>query len=128
MFFNLIVSKLKHLKTIWECRLCGLCFSEIIHNFLIWIGLFDIIVIEIYNSVTIWEYFSLYAIVKDHFFFTIFVNPLNLSIITYDLFNDFHIRRRFVMIISWEFHIEIFLFFIILRLKLFFLFFLLLFL
>lgn len=110
MLLDLIVCKLENLETIGESCLGSLGFSKVIDNLLIGIGLFDIVVVEIYYCIAIREDFSFHSIVKNDFFLSIFVDTLNLSIISNDLFGDLHVAYMFVMILRHEFYIIIFIF------------------
>jgi hypothetical protein len=78
--------------------LCRLCFGEIVDYFLVWVGLLDIIVIEVDDRVAVGEDFPLYSIVEYNFLFPILINSLDLTIMTYDLFNHLHVGRVLVMI------------------------------
>ena len=89
VLFNLIVSKLKDLEPIWECGLGCLGFCKVINNFLVWISLFNVIVIKVNYGIAIRENFSFHAIVEDNFFLTIFIDSLDFSIMSYNLFNNF---------------------------------------
>ena len=115
MLLNLIVCKLKYLKTISESRLRGFSFSKIINNLLIRKSLLNIIIIKIHYCVSIRKYFSFNAIVEDHFLFTVLIHSLNLSIIANHLFNNFHVDRCLIMILRWEFHIKVLFFLIRIR-------------
>lgn len=108
MLFNLIVSKLEHLQAIWEGRLSCFSFSKIVNYSLISIGLLDVAIVEIDNSVTIRENFTLYSIIENNFFLAILINSLNFSIMSDDLLNNFHVYGALVMILLRELHIKVF--------------------
>ena len=108
MLFYLLVSKLEYLESIRECCLGCFGFSKIINYSLIRISLFDIIIIEINDCITVWELFTLNPIVKYYFLFAILINSLDFSIITYYLLYYSCILWLFIMIHLWEFHVIIF--------------------
>ena len=91
MLLNLIVRELEHLQPIWICRLSSFSLRKVVDYSLVSISLLDIIIVEVYYCISIWEYFSLYPIVKYNLFLAILIDSLNLTIITYDLFNHFHV-------------------------------------
>ena len=108
MLFNLIVAELEDLELIWEGCLCSLSFCEIVNNFAIGEGLLDILIVEIDDSVSIWERLALHPIVEDHFLFAVLVNSLNLSIVAHVLFNNFLILQSLAMVLFRELKTEVF--------------------
>jgi len=91
VFLNLVVSELEDLQTINESSLSGLSIGEVVNNSLVWIGLLNVTVVEVNDSVAIWEHFSLDAIIEDNFLLSIFVDPLDFTIVAYDLLYHFHV-------------------------------------
>lgn len=114
VLFDLVVCKFENLETISEGSLSCPCLSKVVYNSLIRVCLLDVIVIEVHNGVAIWEYLTFDSIVEDDFFLSVFVDSLNLTIISNNLFDDLHISRCLVVILRREFHIEIFSFFFLL--------------
>lgn len=113
MLLNLVVCKFEDLQTIWEGGLGGLSLCKIVHDLLVWVGLLDIVVIEVDNGVSVGEDFPLNSIVEDDLFFPILINPLNLTIMANDLLNHFHVSWVLAVVDWWELHIEIFLLFFV---------------
>ena len=99
MFFNLLIWKFKDLKTIRIGCLSSFSFSKIINNFLIRISLFDIIVIEVNNCVSIRECFSFHSIAEDNLFLSILISSLNLTIIANYLILNSYIFSEFLVMI-----------------------------
>lgn len=108
MFFNLVVGKFENLQSILECCLSCLCLCKVICDFLVRKSLLYILIIEVDDSITIWEWLTLYAIVEDYFFFSIRVDSLYLAIMTYYLFNYFCIYWSLSMVFFREFKTVIF--------------------
>ena len=73
MLFSLVVREFEDLQAIGECCLSRFCFGKVVHNFLIGICLFDVVVVEVNYGVPIWEHFSFNSIVEDNFLLTIFI-------------------------------------------------------
>lgn len=113
MLFNLFVLKFENLKAIRECRLCCLSLSKVINNLSIWESLFNIIVIEMDNSVAIWECLSPDPIAKYDFLLLVEVGPLYLAIIANYLLLNCRVRWIIrVVVLQWELHLKVFLFLI----------------
>ncbi len=109
VLLNLIVCKFKDLKTIWKGGLGRLSLSKIVNDLLVWVGLFDIMIIEVNDGITIWEYFPLHAIIKNYLLFTVLINSLNLTIVTNNLLHNLHVLRILIMVDLRELHVKIFL-------------------
>lgn len=108
MLFDLVVSKFENLKTIRERGLCCLCLSEVVYNSLISIGLLDVIVVEVDNGVSVREHLSLHSIVEDDLFLSVFVDSLNLPIISNYLLDHLHVGGRLAVVVRRELHVVIF--------------------
>jgi hypothetical protein len=109
VFLDLVIAKLEHLQTICVSRLGCLCLSKVIHNLLIWIRLFDIMIVEEHDCIPIWECFSPYAVAKDYFLFTTQICSLNLSIVANYLILDSGISWvRSTMISGRHLHFVVF--------------------
>jgi len=55
VLLDLVVAELEYLQFVWESRLSSLCLSKEVDNFAIREGLFDVLVVKVDDSVTIWE-------------------------------------------------------------------------
>jgi hypothetical protein len=88
VLFDLIVCKFENLEAISEGGLCSPCLSEVIDNSLISVCLLDVIVIEVHYGVAVREYLSLNTIVEDHFFLSVLVHSLNLTIVSNNLLDN----------------------------------------
>ena len=108
MLFYLLVSELKHLHSIREGRLCCLGLSKVVHHLLIWISLLYVIVVKVDYGVAVWEDFPLYPVVKDYFFLPIFIQTLDLSIISNDLLYNLHVLWTLIMILLRKLHFIVF--------------------
>ena len=111
VLFDLLVRELEYLKPIVESSLRCFGLSEIIYNFLVRESLLNILVVEVDDSVAIWEGLTLYTVVKNDFLFAISIYSLNFSITTNVLVNDLSCCWSLCMVFSWEFKSKIFLFF-----------------
>ena len=98
MFFDLIIGKFEHLKAILKSSLSCLCLRKVVSHFLIRECLFDVLVVEVDDSVAVWEALSLDAVVEDDFFLAIGVHSLNFSIMADGLLYDLGIGRCFGMV------------------------------
>ena len=85
MFFNLIIWEFKDLEAIRESSLCSFSFIEVVDNLLIRECLFDIVIVEVDYWITIRPYLSFNSIGKYNFFLAIIIEPLNFSIMTFNL-------------------------------------------
>lgn len=82
MFFNLVVCELKNLHAIGEGRLGGLGLRKVVTDSLVGVSLLDVVVVEVHYCVAVGEHLPFYPVIEDDFLFTVFVNPLNFSIIS----------------------------------------------
>jgi len=72
---------------------------------LIWVSLFDIMIVEEHDCIAIWERFSPYTVAEDHFLLTTQISSLNLSIVANYLVLDSSISWvRSAMIPRWHLH------------------------
>lgn len=108
MFLNLIICELKYLQAIWKSTLScfGLC--EVVDYFLVRVGLFDVVIIKINDSVAILECLSFDPIVENDFSLAILIQSCDFTILTYVLLHNFHISWISIVILFWKFHIIIF--------------------
>lgn len=111
VLFDLLVRELEYLKPIVESSLRCFGLSEIIYNFLVRESLLNILVVEIDDSVSIWEGLTLYTVVKNDFLFAVSIHSLNFSITTNVLINNLSCCRSLCMVFGREFKSKIFLFF-----------------
>ena len=112
MLLDLSVWELEHLQAVRESGLSGLGFSEVIHDFLVWIGLFDVVVVEVDYSVAIREHFSLDSVAEDDFLLPIIINSLDFTIMTNWLLDDFEVLSSLVVVFLGEFHFKVLIFFL----------------
>lgn len=110
MFFDLVVCELEDLKAVLERRLCCFGLGEVVGHLLVGECLFDVLVIEVDNSVAIREAFSFDAVVEDHFLLAISVHPLDFTIVTDDLFDDLGVHCVFGMVFFWVLQTVVFFF------------------
>ena len=108
VLFNLVVRKLEHLKTIWERCLGCLCLCKVVGHFLVWEGLFDVLVVEVDDRVAIWETLTFDTVVEDDFFLAVLVNSLDFAIMTNDLLNDLGVGSCLCVVFLREFEAVIF--------------------
>jgi hypothetical protein len=107
MLLNLIVSEFEHLQAVLECCLGGFCLSEIVSDFLIRIGLFDVLVVEVDDRVAVRECLTLHTVVEDHLFLAILVNPLNFAVVSNDLLHYLGVGQCLTVVLGWELETEV---------------------
>lgn len=110
MFLDLIVAELEHLQFVRESCLRSLCFCKKVDDFPIRERLLDILIIEVYDGVPVWERLSLHPIVEDDLLLAVLVDALDFTIVTHELLHDFLIRNGLPMVLFRELQTEIFLF------------------
>ena len=71
------------------------------------VGLLDIVVIEVDDSVAVGEDFPLNSIVEDDFLLPVLVHSLNLTIMPDDLLDHLHISWVLVVIDLRELHVKV---------------------
>ena len=108
MFLDLIVAEFEHLELVRESRLSGLCLGEEVHNFAIRVGLLDVLVVEVDDSVAIREGLTLDTIVEDDLFLAVLVDTLDLTIVTYELLDNFLVLNSFAVVLLGELKTEVF--------------------
>jgi len=82
MLLNLLVCKFKYLQSIRKRRLRSFRLCKVVHNFLIWKSLLDIIISEVDDHVTVRMGLSPDSIRENYFFLAWLVNSLDLAIMT----------------------------------------------
>ena len=105
MFFDLVVCEFEHLQPVGESGLRGPRLCEVVDDPLIRVGLLDVAVVEVDDCVAVGEYLPFHSVVEYHLLFAVFINPLNLAVVPYNLLYNFHIHRRFVVVLQREPHI-----------------------
>lgn len=80
MLLYLIIGEFEHLQPIWECSLGGLSLSEIVYYFLVWEGLLNIVISEVYYRVACGPDLPPHTITKNYFFLAIIIKSLLLTI------------------------------------------------
>ena len=84
--------------------------SKVVDDFLVRVGLLDIIIIEVDNRVAIGEYFPLHSIVEDYLLLPVLIDSLDLPVMPDDLLHDLHVLGVLVVVDLRELHVEVFLF------------------
>ena len=112
MFLDLSISKFKNLQSVRECGLRSLSFSKVINNFLVWVRLLYVVIVEINDCVAISPRFALYSIVENNFFLAWFESSLDFTVVADDLFNDFLVSWRLWVVFLTEFHVIVIFFFL----------------
>jgi len=102
MFLNLAVGEFENLQTIVESSLGRLGLSEVVDYLQVREGLFDVLIIEVNDSVAIWESLTLNAVVEDHFFLSIRVHSLDLAIASDVLIDHFLTGGGLAMVLGRE--------------------------
>lgn len=85
MFFDLGVGELEYLETVRVSCLSCFGLGKVINNFLVGVGLLDVVIVEVNNRVPIRESLSPHTVAKDHFLLSIQIRSLYLSIVAHDL-------------------------------------------
>ena len=101
MFLNLIVTELEYLQFVRECTLCGLCFSKVVNNLAVRESLFDVLVVEVDDSVAIRERFSFNTVVEDDLFLSVLVDALDFAILADVLLCNFLVCSRLAVVLLW---------------------------
>jgi hypothetical protein len=103
VLFNLIISKLENLETVWERSLGRLCLSEVVGYLLVRERLLDVLIVEIHYCVPVREALPLHTVIEDNLLFAVCVDPLNLTIMADDLFHDLAVCWGLAVVLLWEF-------------------------
>lgn len=90
--------------------MCSLRLGKEVNHFTIRECLFDILVVEVNDGISVRERFTLHAIVENDFFLAVLINTLDFSIMADILFDNFLVGQGLAMVLFWEFETEIFLF------------------
>ena len=98
MFFDLLVLKLKNLKSIRISCLGCFGFCKIINYALVGISLFDIVIRKVNNQVAVWVSLSSHTICEHNFLFARLIDALDFTIMTHNLVDHFLVLSRFLMI------------------------------
>lgn len=92
--------------------MCSLRLCKVVNYFTTWEGLFDVLVVEVYDGVAIWERLTFDAVIEDYFFFTILIDALDFAILSDVLLCHFLIGQRLIMVFLRVLETVIFLFFL----------------
>ncbi len=106
MLFDLLVRKLEHLQAVREGCLSGLRLEEMVHDLAVGVSLFDILIHEKHDRVSVGEYFALDSIRKDYFFLATRKYPLDLTILALNLINQFS-EVDGLVVLGQEFQIKL---------------------
>ena len=99
VLFYLVVRKFENLKAVRHSCLGCLSLTEEIHNFLVWISLFDVPIYKVYNLVAVRVSFSPNLVGEDHLFLTIAVHPLDFTVSSNIFCSDIQIFKFVIMIL-----------------------------
>ena len=89
MLLNLLVLEFEDLYAVWESCLCRFSLCKEIADLATLKALLNIIVLEENYLVTIWPNLPLYTVGENDFFFTVVINSLDLTFLTYIFFHQF---------------------------------------
>jgi len=103
MFFDLVISKLKHLQSIDKSCLSSFCFCKVVCDFLVWESLLDVLIVKVYDGVAVRETFTFHTIIENHLLLSRSVDTLDLAIVANDLLNNLAIGWSFTMVFFWVF-------------------------
>ena len=107
VLLDLVVGELEDLQAVGEGGLRGPRLRKVVDDALVRIGLLDVVVVEVDDGVAVGEHLALDAIVENHLFLSIFIHSLDLSIVSNNLLDHLHIRRRLAMVLHGELHVEL---------------------
>ena len=102
VLFDLAVAEFEHLQFIRESCLSCLSLCEEVYDLTIRKSLFDILIVEVDNSVAVWMRFSFDTIIEDDFFLAILINALNFTIMTNILLYNFLVGHSFAVVLLRE--------------------------
>ena len=103
MFFDLVVSKLKHLQSNDKSSLGSFCLCKVVCDFLVRESLLDVLIVKVNDGVAVRETFTFYAIIENDLLFSRSIDTLDLAIMANDLLNNLTISWSFTMVLFWEF-------------------------
>ena len=110
MLLDLAIRKLEDLESVSIGGLSCFGLSKIVDDLLVRISLLNVVIIEIYNRIAIWERLSSNSVWENDFFFAIQECSLDFSVVAHDLLlHSCVIWVLLVMVHIWEFHLVIFL-------------------
>ena len=93
MLLDLVIAEFENLQLVRKSRLRRLGFCEEVDNLSIRKSLLDILVVEVDDSIAVWERLPFNTVVENDLFFAVLVNSLDLSIMAYILLNHFLVRQ-----------------------------------
>ena len=93
MLLDLVIAEFENLQLVRKSRLRRLGFCEEVDNLSIRKSLLDILVVEVNDSIAVWERLPFNTVVENDLFFAVLVNSLDLSIMAYILLNHFLVRQ-----------------------------------
>lgn len=107
VFLDLRIRELEDLEAVRVSCLRGLGLGKIVYDLLVWIGLLDIVVIEIDDRVPVGERLSAHAVAEDDLFLAVEVRSLHFSVVADDLVLHLRILLLLVVILVRELHLII---------------------
>jgi len=102
VLFNLLICKFENLKAIRKCSLSCLGLAEVIDDSLIGVGLLDVTVVKVDNSIAVCEGFTTHFVTEDDFFLSIHIHSLNFSVVTINFIFDRVVFVAFAVVFIWE--------------------------
>jgi len=93
MLLNLLVAELEYLQTLRERSLGCLSVCKVVDDLLVRESLFDVIVVEVDNRVSVRESLSSNSVAKNNFFLSIQICALDFAIVTHNLVLDCRVLR-----------------------------------
>jgi len=85
VLLNLLIAELEDLEAFWEGGLGRLGVCEVVDYLLVGVSLFDVVVVEVDDSVSVREGLATHAIREDHLLFAVEIGPLDLPVVSNNL-------------------------------------------
>ena len=93
VLLDLVIAKFENLQLVRKSRLRRLGLCKEVDNLSIRKSLLDILVVEVNDSIAVWERLPFNTVVENDLFFSVLVNSLYLSIMAHILLNHFLVRQ-----------------------------------
>jgi len=117
VLLNLLVAELKHLEPVGEGALRGFCICKVVDDLRIWVGLLDVVIVEVDDGVAVGECLSPDPVAEDYLFFAVHVRALYLAVVTHHLLLDRRVLGVGAAVVALvHLHFEVFLVFFACRL------------
>jgi hypothetical protein len=109
VLFYLLVCECEYLKALFQGRLSGLCFAEVVHYSLVRISLLHVSVVEVDDRVPVLERLSSDFVGENHLFLAVEVDTLDFAILADNLVGNCGVLMVLIMVLGWECQSEVFL-------------------